>query len=142
MTLCLSYLCVIDFRFVFILCFFFLMIRRPPRSTRTDTLFPYTTLFRSKAKLRNVTRVMVLPLLLECCSQFGQFPRGQRFAGAHPVDDQPVMFGPAVLDEIENVLAEGIAERQVGIDEDHLVVLALGLEIGSASCRERVCQYV
>src|SRR3546814_14412444 len=30
--------------FIFI---FFLMIRRPPRSTRTDTLFPYTTLFRS-----------------------------------------------------------------------------------------------
>src|SRR3546814_13544664 len=28
---------------------FFLMIRRPPRSTRTDTLFPYTTLFRSAA---------------------------------------------------------------------------------------------
>src|SRR3546814_9177563 len=32
--------------------FFFLMIRRPPRSTRTDTLFPYTTLFRS-ASLRD-----------------------------------------------------------------------------------------
>src|SRR3546814_12288741 len=31
----------------FISFFFFLMIRRPPRSTRTDTLFPYTTLFRS-----------------------------------------------------------------------------------------------
>src|SRR3546814_20785172 len=31
------------------LSFFFLMIRRPPRSTRTDTLFPYTTLFRSPA---------------------------------------------------------------------------------------------
>src|SRR3546814_20648497 len=30
------------------LCYFFLMIRRPPRSTRTDTLFPYTTLFRSE----------------------------------------------------------------------------------------------
>src|SRR3546814_5825201 len=28
--------------------FFFLKIRRPPRSTRTDTLFPYTTLFRSE----------------------------------------------------------------------------------------------
>src|SRR3546814_11418197 len=28
----------------------FLMIRRPPRSTRTDTLFPYTTLFRSEVK--------------------------------------------------------------------------------------------
>src|SRR3546814_4888202 len=29
-------------------CLFFVMIRRPPRSTRTDTLFPYTTLFRSR----------------------------------------------------------------------------------------------
>src|SRR3546814_19686734 len=34
-------------------CFsvFFLMIRRPPRSTRTDTLFPYTTLFRSHLRV-------------------------------------------------------------------------------------------
>src|SRR3546814_10246573 len=32
-----------------LILFFFLMIRRPPRSTRTDTLFPYTTLFRSHA---------------------------------------------------------------------------------------------
>src|SRR3546814_5649805 len=32
--------------------FFFLRIRLPPRSTRTDTLFPYTTLFRSKDRLR------------------------------------------------------------------------------------------
>src|SRR3546814_12712740 len=39
------YLCVLEYSFIF--CFFFLMIRRPPRSTRTDTLFPYTTLFRS-----------------------------------------------------------------------------------------------
>src|SRR3546814_13900195 len=31
----------------FVILFLFLMIRRPPRSTRTDTLFPYTTLFRS-----------------------------------------------------------------------------------------------
>src|SRR3546814_7959303 len=34
------------------LFFFFLMIRRPPRSTRTDTLFPYTTLFRSDRSRR------------------------------------------------------------------------------------------
>src|SRR3546814_4694061 len=33
--------------YLIFLCIFFLMIRRPPRSTRTDTLFPYTTLFRS-----------------------------------------------------------------------------------------------
>src|SRR3546814_9772070 len=47
-------LCICAFRiwidvFVVLLlsCFFFLMIRLPPRSTRTDTLLPYTTLFRS-----------------------------------------------------------------------------------------------
>src|SRR3546814_16152938 len=33
------------------MCFFFLMIRRPPRSTLTYTLFPYTTLFRSWSQL-------------------------------------------------------------------------------------------
>src|SRR3546814_4911552 len=32
---------------------FFLMIRRPPRSTRTDTLFPYTTLFRSDRRIQH-----------------------------------------------------------------------------------------
>src|SRR3546814_3458508 len=32
------------------------MIRRPPRSTRTDTLFPYTTLFRSRASLKKEVR--------------------------------------------------------------------------------------
>src|SRR3546814_18477742 len=35
------------FLMIFLSFVFFLMIRRPPRSTRTDTLFPYTTLFRS-----------------------------------------------------------------------------------------------
>src|SRR3546814_14295923 len=56
-----SYLCCVPEFLVLVCCvtvliylFFFLMIRRPPRSTRTDTLFPYTTLFRSdrgRAKL-------------------------------------------------------------------------------------------
>src|SRR3546814_15956511 len=36
--------------------FFFLRIRRPPRSTRTDTLFPYTTLFRSHHDVRPLLR--------------------------------------------------------------------------------------
>src|SRR3546814_4002378 len=34
------------------------MIRRPPRSTRTDTLFPYTTLFRSNANFRSVDPIV------------------------------------------------------------------------------------
>src|SRR3546814_18398175 len=39
------------------LCLFFLMIRLPPRSTRTDTLVPYTTLFRSRVGLLPVELV-------------------------------------------------------------------------------------
>src|SRR3546814_15497697 len=35
------------------------MIRRPPRSTRTDTLFPYTTLFRSPASKRRFRRMQI-----------------------------------------------------------------------------------
>src|SRR3546814_11281520 len=35
---------------VCVIVLFFLMLRRPPRSTRTDTLFPYTTLFRSAVR--------------------------------------------------------------------------------------------
>src|SRR3546814_9239112 len=39
------------------MCIFFLMIRRPPRSTRTDTLFPYTTLFRSAQQVALLTKL-------------------------------------------------------------------------------------
>src|SRR3546814_17085794 len=42
--------------------FFFLMLRRPPRSTRTDTLFPYTTLFRSSLKHANTPKSEGLPV--------------------------------------------------------------------------------
>src|SRR3546814_11652160 len=41
---------------LYLVLFFFLMIRRPPRSTRTDTLFPYTTLFRSPNRDRRRER--------------------------------------------------------------------------------------
>src|SRR3546814_19205144 len=41
--------------------FFFLMIRRPPRSTRTDTLFPYTTLFRSLLMFVEISQVFGWP---------------------------------------------------------------------------------
>src|SRR3546814_9644794 len=46
MTLCVS--CCVVFRCLFCL----LMLRRPPRSTRTYTLFPYTTLFRSQSTIQ------------------------------------------------------------------------------------------
>src|SRR3546814_12844479 len=42
---------------------FFLMIRRPPRSTRTDTLFPYTTLFRSWRLYGAISRTTEMKIL-------------------------------------------------------------------------------
>src|SRR3546814_17388706 len=49
------------------LILFFLMIRRPPRSTRTDTLFPYTTLFRSyKCASVNQLEFRRLPERIKC----------------------------------------------------------------------------
>src|SRR3546814_5125011 len=59
------------------------MIRRPPRSTRTDTLFPYTTLFRSAAPPRRG----LWPGRLRCIAGFR--PRAgadDRILVAHPVD--------------------------------------------------------
>src|SRR3546814_3851102 len=68
------------------------MIRRPPRSTRTDALFPYTTLFRSGPALRP-TRP--LPALL-CGAQFGLdlAPFGHVVA--------PVKLGAKLLDLLFN----------------------------------------
>src|SRR3546814_7997176 len=49
--------------YLYFILFFVLMIRRPPRSTRTDTLFPYTTLFRS-------CRPLACPIPLSVKSSF------------------------------------------------------------------------
>src|SRR3546814_9093088 len=81
------------------------MIRRPPRSTRTDALFPYTTLFRSGPALRP-TRP--LPALL-CGAQFGLdlAPFGHVVA--------PVKLGAKLLDLLFNRhhLAPHLAKDEV-----------------------------
>src|SRR3546814_4486353 len=79
------YVCVA----LFLCPFFFLMIRRPPRSTRTDTLFPYTTLFRSLLIILFAEQRDVRPNLVK---QFGddssdsiKMPRSR--AAAQPFAD-------------------------------------------------------
>src|SRR3546814_4010072 len=54
--------------------FFFLMIRRPPRSTRTDTLFPYTTLFRSPEPRQRASPAACPPR----ARRWSCYPRGAR----------------------------------------------------------------
>src|SRR3546814_7790189 len=54
----------------------FLMIRRPPRSTRTDTLFPYTTLFRSCRSARVGAKSNTKQIGFFTSSRFGSSPSG------------------------------------------------------------------
>src|SRR3546814_14634503 len=65
------------------------MIRRPPRSTRTDTLFPYTTLFRSQLR-QYVRRVPVSGKSAALCAVFFMEARDRRHRpDAHSIDRLP-----------------------------------------------------
>src|SRR3546814_14157926 len=99
------------------------MIRRPPRSTRTDTLFPYTTLFRSHARAAAPDRAA------------GRLHRrGNRGLGEQrqPQRAMPLRLGAQVQALPRGALTPG------RLQESPLTCT----EIGRASCRERVCQYV
>src|SRR3546814_5489559 len=72
LSCCIRSVCV-----VFII-FFFLMIRRPPRSTRTDTLFPYTTLFRSVVQVQLTEK-----LIFSGCIVFSMFLMGVHYRQEH-----------------------------------------------------------
>src|SRR3546814_1540068 len=61
------------------------MIRRPPRSTRTDTLFPYTTLFRSIYVWRRVWRLTGTPHVIALGVAAGVFMSCTPFLGFHIV---------------------------------------------------------
>src|SRR3546814_2161233 len=67
------------------------MIRRPPRSTRTDTLFPYTTLFRSEAfRVRNIDLVPsgnegVLTVIARCKPRDVQLHLGTILSAEHEI---------------------------------------------------------
>src|SRR3546814_5306014 len=83
------------------------MIRRPPRSTRTDTLFPYTTLFRSVDDGRERRRREEIAQRLQFPDDTGERARralllvkadGQE-SGEHRLSDFPVDPGPGDVDE-------------------------------------------
>src|SRR3546814_13419064 len=102
------------------------MLRRPPRSTRTDTLFPYTTLFRSAAQ-RDLLRAAARPvrpggrLVYVTCSLL-----------AEENDDQAAAF----LADVPDFTALPVAAIW-----QRVLPSPYPGKIGKASCRERVCQY-
>src|SRR3546814_16668501 len=115
------------------------MIRRPPRSTRTDTLFPYTTLFRSVI-LSGILSSM-LPVALPR-------PLVQITLGAviGLVADWRVTLDPEIffllfLPQLLFLDGWRIPREELFKYGKTILGLALG-QIGRASCRERVCKYV
>src|SRR3546814_17684413 len=136
------------------------MIRRPPRSTRTDTLFPYTTLFRSTNALRTCLwvddgevdqAIGIAPLgrIIEACRIYREGAgRDAQKAARKPhafcyrtFQDEPFVYvGNTIGSEIAFVpakLSEG------GTVISHATFAIYGKkQIGRASCRERSGQYV
>src|SRR3546814_11950847 len=104
---------------------FFLMIRRPPRSTRTDTLFPYTTLFRSGPPERPAQ------VDAKTAREHAEMMVGNYVSSRGSFTNFMSLFGL-------------LSQATIGLTEDGKISLPAldGLEIGRASCRERVCQYV
>src|SRR3546814_16514132 len=109
------------------------MIRRPPRSTRTDTRFPATTLFRSTFGLKRDVVALDAQLppvsLLVNSSSLGM--KGQP---PLTLDLSPLPEDAIVYDLVYSPLQTGLLKAAE--------VSGLDIEIGRASCRDRVCQYV
>src|SRR3546814_18089650 len=108
------------------------MLRRPPKSTRTDTLCPYTPLFRSGSRmLAGVEAMLGLAL----------FERSSRGTEPTQAGVSVVRFARDVLAQYERTREE-IDAAASGAAGRALVGSMAVAEIGRASCRERVCQYV
>src|SRR3546814_10944003 len=128
------------------------MIRRPSRSTRTDTLFPYTTLFRSDQIRELVKIATTTPISVNL--------RNLRFIAVRTPEakarlravawDQPKVTDAAVTFIIcrqlvdHSVLPARLASAlEAGIMPAQMVPRCENAaQIGRASCRDRVCQYV
>src|SRR3546814_14950230 len=110
------------------------MIRRPPRSTRTDTLFPYTTLFRS---IDNPPDLAVFDIKMPRMDGLELLRRLREKSAL------PVIFLTSKDDELDEALGLAMgADDYISKPFSQRLLIARIREIGRASCRERVFQYV
>src|SRR3546814_21092322 len=107
------------------------MIRRPPRSTLTDTLFPYTTLFRSP-RCSCPFRSLIHPFQQIVEIVEARLPETRH--PPRPVGERRQRGGPGAVMRLPPLLA---VEHQPRLPQDGEMLRP----IGRAACRERVCQY-
>src|SRR3546814_20521136 len=125
------------------------MIRRPPRSTRTDTLFPYTTLFRSEQPRLEIglepapARLFghrPLAALIEhrfLAVAIAEIARSVQI-GLHPIVGVPRwLSGIAQLEDVGDIAGRRRAIGTWGTIDD----AAINAATGTAACGERGCQY-
>src|SRR3546814_9419958 len=142
------------------------MIRRPPRSTRTDTLFPYTTLFRSQqiALLEAEKKVAALQVtatkrwqlllavgmvallataILLAVLLRRSFRQRRRYRWQSEHDGLTRLYN---YQKVRKLGRGAFARARATGRPFHAIVVDIDLfkqvKIGRASCRERVCQYV
>src|SRR3546814_11218646 len=130
---------------LFLVLFFFLMIRRPPRSTRTDTLFPYTTLFRSVGEEREreteTDRIAVDRGDDRLRHEQHVLEDAQRVLRDAQRIFQPEL-GARTLGHELDVAAGGKGAAGAGENDRTARYIARGLEIRRQTSREGVCKSV
>src|SRR3546814_12329798 len=117
------------------------MIRLPPKSTRTDTLFPYPTLFRSRRAIDLIGRAIAqVPGQAEWHGNLATaLLAAGRPAEAEAGYRRAITLDPRYVEGHYN-LANLLRSR--GDAAAAAAEFEIALEIGRASCRERVCKYV
>src|SRR3546814_16464519 len=118
------------------------MIRRPPRSTRTDTLFPYTTRFRSSMALVTGDERIVAAHERAVGTAIGWIEEHAELRRRMDGNIRHETTGQLLYARFTEHASRELDPHL----HTHVVILNMtrhaGDEIGKASCRERVCQYV
>src|SRR3546814_16631528 len=125
------------------------MLRRPPETTRTDTLFPDTTLFRSadgslvgrSGQAEKISRITMVDIAAP--AGFSD-PRVHVLVG--DISD-PAVVAQAITPDTQSIfhlaaIVSGQAEVEFELGMKINFDATREIQIGRATCRERVCQYV
>src|SRR3546814_14477106 len=122
------------------------MIRRPPRSTRTDTLFPYTTLFRSNQDKKVEDTTLALPAQIE--RKYLRVGDDLFRSGRDEKPDMSIKGQDGIRINKDHAIGDAVAIakhngwQSIRVHGSADFKKAVYLEIGRESCRERGCQYV